>query len=90
MTDSDKSTQRKTRYALIITILRYVWTWIPSILYLVLVIALIPLIQSLTPYIDGSAELENPMTNSQLTAILCLLAICYAIILLGNRVKFLK
>jgi len=90
MTDSDKPKQLKTRHAQIIAILRYVWTWIPSILFLVLVIALIPLIQSLTPYIDGSAELENPMTNSQLTAILCLLVLCYAIILLGSRVKFLK
>lgn len=82
--------QLSTRQAKTIAILRFIWSWLPSILYLVLVIALIPLIQSLTPYIDGSAELENPMTNSQLTAILCLLVVCYTIILLGNRVKFLK
>lgn len=84
------SKELSTRQAKTIAILKIIWSWLPSILFLVLVIALIPLIQSLTPYIDGSAELENPMTNSQLTAILCLLVICYAIILLGNRVKFLK
>lgn len=79
-----------TRQAKTIAILKYIVSWLPTILYIVLVIALIPLIQSLTPYIDGSAELENPMTNSQLTAILCLLVICYAIILLGGRIKFTK
>lgn len=84
------SKELSTRQAKTIAILKYIGSWLPSILYIVLVIALIPLIQSLTPYIDGSAELENPMTNSQLTAILCLLVICYAIILLGSRIKFTK
>lgn len=84
------SKELSTRQAKTIAILKIILSLLPSILYIVLVIALIPLIQSLTPYIDGSAELENPMTNSQLTAILCLLVICYAIILLGSRIKFTK
>lgn len=84
------SKELSTRQAKTIAILKFILSLLPSILYIVLVIALIPLIQSLTPYIDGSAELENPMTNSQLTAILCLLVICYAIILLGSRIKFTK
>ena len=84
------SKELSTRQAKTIAILKNVLSWLPSILYILLVIMLIPLLTSLTPYIDGSAELENPMTNSQLTAILCLLVVCYAIILLGNRVKFLK
>lgn len=84
------SKELSTRQAKMIAILKIILSWLPSTMYLVLVIALIPLIQSLTPYIDGSAELENPMTNSQLTAILCLLVVCYAIILLGSRIKFTK
>ena len=61
--------------------------WIPSILKLVCVIAFIPLIMSLTPYIEGSQELETAMTNSQLTAILIVLVLCYGVIAVSKLGK---
>lgn len=60
---------------------------VPLILQVVCVIAFIPLLVSLTPYIDGSQELETAMTPSQLTAMFLVLVLCYGVMMIGKMGK---
>lgn len=77
----------KTKAAKVIAYARFFARFIPLILQLVLIIGFIPLLMSLTPYIDGSEELETAMTPSQLTAIFLVLIIVYGIMMIGNMGK---
>lgn len=79
--------QLTERQAKAIAYTKLIMGWIPSILKLVCVIAFIPLLMSLTPYIEGSQELETAMTNSQLTAILLVLVLCYGVIAVSKLGK---
>ena len=81
---------KRNRNAKIAAIVKASVKWIPTIMYLILVIAMIPFLKVMAPAIRGDVELENPMTNSQLTAILSTLVICGMIIYLGHRLKILK
>lgn len=76
--------ETKTKIAKVIGYTRYFAKWIPPILQLVCIIALIPLLTSFAPYVEGTEELENPMTASQLTAMFGMLAICYGVLIIGR------
>lgn len=60
---------------------------IPNILQIVCIIGFIPLLMTLIPYIDGSEEMENALTASQLSAILLVLVICYGVMMVGKMGK---
>lgn len=80
ITDDD----RRAKYYRWIAYARKFGKFIPQILQLVCVIAFIPLLTSLAPYIDGSEELETALTPSQLTALLVVMVLCYGVLAIGR------
>lgn len=75
---------RRAKYYRWMAYARRIAKFLPQLLQLVCVIAFIPLIMSLTPYIDGSEELETAFTTSQLTAMLVVLVLCYGVLAIGR------
>lgn len=89
MIDAEEQ-QKRNRNAKILAVVKGLAKYIPEILYVFLVLLMIPALTSMAPYISGDEVLENPMTNSQLTAILSTLVICGAILYLGKLIKKCK
>ena len=63
---------------------KFIMKFVPGILQIICLIGFIPLLISLTPYIDGSKELETAMTPSQLTAMFMILVLCYGVMMIGK------
>lgn len=81
---------KRNRNAKILAVVKGLAKYIPDILYILLVLLLIPFLSGMAPYIKGDMVLENPMTNSQLTAILGTLVVCGLLLYLGKSIKKIK
>lgn len=81
---------KRNRNAKILAIVKGLAKYIPDIFYILLVLLLIPFLSGMAPYIKGDMVLENPMTNSQLTAILGTLVVCGLLLYLGKSIKKIK
>ena len=59
--------------------MRY-WAWtktaIRIVLYIVIIVCCMLMLRELAPYVKGDLVLENPLTTSQLTAMLGMFIIC--------------
>lgn len=79
--------KKRTKNAKIIAITKSIVKAIPNILVLIYAIAIIPLLMDMVPYMRGDEVMENPMTNSQLTAMLTVLVLCATLLYLMKVVK---
>lgn len=75
---------RNEKIARFVGYTKFIMKFVPDILKIICIIGFIPLLISLTPYIDGSKELEMAMTPSQLTSIFIVLVLCYGITMIGR------
>lgn len=79
--------EKNTRNAKIIAALRFLWKILPSILLLIYTLLMVPVLKYLAPYVSGDEVLENPLTTSQISAMLMMLIVAYSIIMLSKIVK---
>lgn len=79
--------EKNTRNAKILSALRFLWRILPSILLLIYTLLMLPLLKYLAPYVSGDEVLENPLTTSQISAMLLMLIVVYSITMLSKIVK---
>lgn len=79
--------EKNTRNAKILSALRFLWKIIPSIALLIYALLMVPMLKFLAPYVSGDEVMENPLTTSQISAMLLMLIVVYSIIMLSKMVK---
>lgn len=85
MDDSEYDRKRK-RY-LTIQYIRFGLKVTIYVAKIVFILCMIPLLQLMAGYIGGDEIMENPLTNSQITAMMITLLICYAIYIVNKAGK---
>lgn len=88
---TDELQDKNTKNAKILAATKVTLRVLPQIILLIIEIGCLPFFKMMAPYISGEEELEEPFTNSQLTAMMCTLVIAGCILYLLKMVsKFSK